>query len=103
MTAVEKLQERYEIGQNIFEQLFKLTDVELKEKISSICGEQINSFNSDILSNGSEVTRTIKNEIPNNIDIYYYSGISISAFGITYKPEHGEGRKIVDFGKHFKL
>lgn len=103
MTAVEKIKERYEIGQKIFEQLFKLTDSELKEKISSICGEQLDSYNSEILAKGSDVTRIIKNEIPKKITIYYYSGISISAFGITYQPEHGEGRNLVDFGKHFKL
>jgi len=82
-------------------EFFALSDKEIKEKLLSIVGDD--DKYSHILEDNSTVTRNIVNETPSNIVVSFYDSISISAFGISYSPEHGEGTTLVKFNKHFKL
>lgn len=95
------IQELYDIGRPIFFEIFKLKDSDLKEKLKSILGEEDKYEN--LFSETSVVERKIKNDLPQDITISYYDSFSISPFGINFKREHGEGKTLVKFNKHFKL
>lgn len=101
--SLEEMKKQYEIGSKILEQIFQLSDVEIKEKLKSICGNKTPEYAQDLFEKDSAVERVIKNEKPYSISIYCYNSIEIGAFGISFKPEHGEGCSLVDFNEHFKL
>lgn len=89
----------FEIGQKIFEQLFALSDNELKEKLISIT----DGNHMDILTSNCDCIRTIKNSIPQKIEFWYYDGLEVNWFGVHILPEHGSSKTIVNFNSHFKL
>jgi hypothetical protein len=92
---------QFEEGFPIFEKLFNLNSVELKNKLKEICGEEFSADN--LFSESSHVTKTIVNDRPQEVVVDFYDTISISPIGINYQPEHGESRKIVSFNKFFVL
>ncbi len=95
-------QKQYEIGYPIFEQLFKLSDKDLKVKLLSILNG--NEGCEEILkAKNSGVTKEIHNEKYRNIKISFYDYIDILPFGIYYHPEHGTAKSIIKFNEHFKL
>ena len=105
MSEEKSIEERYQFGLPIVAAFFKLSDAEIIDKLKSICGRQLKSLKGyDILEEGaSNVTRMIKSEKPSDITISYYGNIKIHPFGITYNPEHGEGKTLIEFNEHFKL
>lgn len=103
MSTLEEFQVQYETGYKVFEKLFQLSDKELKEKLKSIIGSDLDKWNDGILGNDSGVERKISNEKYKEITICFYDWISISPMGIYYHPEHGEARKMIEFNKHFAL
>ena len=97
-------QEKYDIGYPIFSELFQLKDLELKEKLKDIIGEELKNQESlYILNPNTGVTREIHNEKYRKITIEFYNWIEITPFGIDYHPEHGRSQVIRLFDKHFKL
>ena len=96
---LKKLEEEYKIGQEIFEQLFKLNDADLKEKLIDITEDN----HKEILTNACDCVRTITNEISNKIRFSYYDSLEINWSGITIHPEHGMAYNIVKFNKYFKI
>lgn len=99
MTSIEKIRENYEIGNEIFQILFKLNDEELKTKLLSI----LDNDKLDILNHNPDVIRTIRNEDPFSISIAFYDTLIIDWSGIDFKPEHGPAYPLIKFNKHFKL
>ena len=97
----KSIQEKYDEGLIILKQFFALSDKEIKEKLLSILGDE--DKYSDILGDGSQIKRTIINENPTEIVIYFYDMITIGLFGISYSSEHGVDSIIVKFNGHFKL
>lgn len=103
MSHLDEMKERLEIGVPILNELFKLNSKELKEKIRSILGDVwISEHCSGIIENGS-VTKTLTDDEPKRIQIFYYDEIEITWYGIWWKPEHGTQTCIKEFDKHFKL
>jgi len=92
------IMKKYEYGLTILNDLFKMSIPEFKEKLLSI----LNSTYDEIVKNG-RVEKITSNDIPECINIYFYDKITISPFGIDYKPEHGESRNLISFNQHFKL
>lgn len=87
------------------QELLKLNDDELREKIRSICGNLITSLNlrDNMLDSSSLVIRTIQNMLPKSILFASYDSIEITPFGIQYEHEHGRCIYLVEFNKHFVL
>ena len=100
MKTREDLIKDVEIGTKIFIELFELLDEDLKIKLKSIID---NNVGLDILKDNPDIFRSIRNEEPENIKIWFYDGLIIDWSGISIKPEHGPEYKIVKFNKHFKL
>jgi len=100
---IEDYKKAYEIGLPIFLELFKLSDSDLKDKLKSILRSKLDSRNMDLFDKTSPVTRIIKNENPEKILIEFYDWIEIYPLGISFHPEHGKSRQIIDFDEHFKL
>lgn len=94
------IEEKYEIGLNILRELFSIPSFDLKIKIKEICGDLIPI---DFSFDESNLHKLSIDDVPNKIEIWYYSNIIIDAFGIYYKPEHAAGFQIIEFNKHFKL
>ncbi len=100
MSHYSEFMENFMAGIPIFEKLFALPYKELLAKVQTLCGDQIP--NTYILIDG-HVVKTTTNDRPDEIRINFYDSITISPLGITYIPEHGNGRLIFDFGKYAKL
>jgi hypothetical protein len=99
-TQLDKIQEHYEAGKPIFQELFKLPDKELKEKLKELCGD-----NKTILTilNKGDCKRIIVNEIPNEIDFCFYDELKITWYGTVLVYEHGNNHIHRKFDKYFKL
>lgn len=95
----EELMKSIDTGKAILNELFSMNDADLKAKVSEIVGHEYDK----ILKHNCECIRTIKNEKPNKIEFWYYDGLLIQWFGISYQPEHGPEKLIINFDKFFKL
>jgi len=95
----EKIIREVEEGRKTFFPLFDMSDEELLNKLKEITGDEYDDF----WDNKPTVRRIIENEIPNKIEIWFYNHIEISWIGIWYYPEHGAGREVRKFDKHFNL
>lgn len=93
--------ERYEIGQPIFEQIFKMSDAEIKSKLKDM--DFVRDIDDSMFGDKVSVTRVIKNEKPYEISIEFYDTITVNWMGVSFKPEHGPGFELIKFGKNFKL
>ncbi|MEK6829092.1 MAG: hypothetical protein AABY15_03115 [Nanoarchaeota archaeon] len=102
MSIVEKIKEQLEFGTPILEKLFKMPSAELKSKLTEICESRLSERELEVIKEG-RVYKTSVNDEPDKIEIWSYDGITIGALGISYKPEHGSSKKIVEFDKFFKL
>jgi len=99
MLHLKDIEEKYKIGQKIFEQLFKLSDAELKTKLLDL----LNGEDNDILTNNCTCKRIIENEVPSEINFWFYDGIKVNWSGVTMVSEHGQESKVIKFNKNFKL
>lgn len=96
------IEEKYKIGRPIFEKLWGLKDIDLKEKLKDICKDYKNVV--DLLNNKNvKCIRTIHNEVPYDIRFNFYDNVEIFWLGIYYRSEYGENRNIKRFDEHFKL
>ena len=99
MSKVDECIEKYEIGKEIFNSLFNLSDDEIKEKLISILEPKY----TEIFKYGYSCKRIIIDSEPECIEFYFYDTIKINYLGITYIPEHKSDNLIVQFNKNFKL
>ena len=95
----EELEKMIDYGYSIVNDLFKLSDKDLKLKIKSIVEEKYH----EIIDNTTTVRRTIENEKPTKIEIFFWDSLTIEWYGIEYKAEHGSPKRIREFDKHFTL
>lgn len=101
ITLAEKYQKEYEIGFTIFMKLFQLKKDNLIKVMKYIFKDNKSVLR--ILDNIPRVIKIIDNDIPNEITINCYDGITINYFGVTYKPEHGAINLILKFDEFFNL
>lgn len=101
MTALENFEESYKIGFETFHKIFNLEKQSLILLIRDIFKDDQNVNNA--LDDIASVEKIIVDDTPSKISIYAYSTIIIDAFGISYKPEHGFEKRILNFNKYFKL
>lgn len=99
--TTEKIQALHDIGMPILKSLFELNSADLRGKIKEIVGNRLPGY--DHLFCSGTVTKITVDDSPNKILIQYYDTITITWLGITFKPEHGTVRDIVDFDKFFTL
>jgi superfamily II helicase len=102
MSSLEEFSKRRDYGLPVMEALMQMGDSEIRKKVRSICGDKIPDADL-ILGPSSGVVRTIRSEKPDKIEIAYYDVITITPYGISFKPEHGDRRELVAFGPHFVL
>jgi len=100
MNSIEKLKEQYVIGQQIFEELFKMSDNDVKLKLIDILGE---NGHMQVLNNNYTVRRVIENEVPKYIKFEFYDQVKVDYQGIHLVGEHGTEFLSVKFNKYFKL
>ncbi len=104
MTRLEEIVEQMEkYGFPILNELFKLNSKEIKETVRDILTpEWFDSKCGGMLSDGT-VIKTIEDDQPKKIEIWFYDGIEITWSGIYYLPEHGDRKCMRDFDKYFRL
>lgn len=100
MSIVEDIEKRYNIGQPILKKIFDMDYLAIKGILLKICNS--NEAAKEVITNGF-VYKSSRNDEPQSIEICSYSCVSVSVFGVYYKPEHGEKKLIVEFGEFFKL
>lgn len=101
MTLSEKYEQQYEIGFPMFEKLFQLKKDDFIRVMKDIFQDDKSVL--EILENKPSVVKTLRNDEPEKITIYFYDGIEIDYTGVSYKPEHGSPTKILKFDKFFNL
>ena len=99
MTSREDVLKRYDKGLVILAQLFEMKKPELLAKLKSICGSKVPEH----MFEGSTTKKTSSDDVPENIEIWHYDCLRVSPFGVTFEPEHGDSRDIIDFNDHFVL
>lgn len=101
MTKEQKFMEDYNIGQNIFKKLYDLK----KEDFIIIMKDmfQDNKNVMEILEDNPKLNKTLIDDTPQTICIYYYSSLEINWSGVKYKPEHGESKTLIKFDKYFNI
>jgi len=57
----------------------------------------------EILKDNPKLNKTLIDDTPQTINIYYYSSIEINWSGVKYKPEHGESKTLIKFDKYFNI
>lgn len=101
MTLEQRYKEQYEIGFPIFEKLFQLKKDDFIKVMKDIF--QDNKSIMEILENNPQVIKTLNDDVPEEIQIYYYSGILVNYTGVKFKPEHGTFKMILKFDKFFNI
>ena len=92
--------EQYSIGFPIFQKFFDMPKADLLKILAEICGDNISP---ETLEKSSKVYKESIDDVPNNIKICSWDTLEISPFGINFKSENGQNKKIVEFNKFFKL
>ena len=82
---VTMIKARYKFGQPIVNAFFKLSDIEIKNKLKSIVGDKVS--NKYLFDDNSIVSRTIRNEENEKIEVDFYDA--------SYN--------LVEFNEHFKF
>ena len=98
--SLEKtIKSKWDKGYPKFEKLFNSSSAEIQEKLSSC------KFQEDIIKSLKEkqfsVIKEIHDDVPWEINLWYYDKIAITPFGIQFKPEHGPVQDIADFSVDF--
>lgn len=95
------LDEKYNIGNAIFQKLYNLNDSELINKLTEICYNHKNAVK--ILESKPKVKRIIVDGELEEIKIYNWCEVSVMYYGISFNPEHGPRTQIIYFDKFFNL
>jgi hypothetical protein len=96
---LEKIEKQINHGNKILEELFKLSDKEIKVKIKDIIDKRFH----DIVNNAAIIRRIIEHERPVKIEIYFWDKLIIEWFGIDFESEYGNKKRIREFDTHFVL
>jgi hypothetical protein len=83
----------YDKGFPTFKKLFDMSDKDLRIKMKQLVGNEISNFFIDM----TDITRHIKNEVPNEINFGNYGLLRIDAYGITHVPEYGPTKSLMVF------
>lgn len=97
MTTIERIEKQYETGHPIFCKFFELNSKDMKKKLQEMFDDKRIV---DVIENGT-ITKTLKDDIPYNIEINYYARIEISFLGIEFFPEHYGSKMLVEFTSNF--
>ena len=92
--------ELYNIGFPIFQKFFEMPKPELLKVLREICGDNVSP---ETLEDSSSVRKEIIDDVPNSLKVCSWDTLEISPFGIHFRSEHGNSKKIVEFNKFFKL
>lgn len=96
-------EKQFKEGFPVFEKLFNMKNPELKAKVKEIVSGHLNESQLDVITDGG-VIKKIQDDEPTDIEFWYYNScLSITPFGIHFKPEHGTARKLLAFDKFFQL
>jgi len=88
-----------ECGQSIFEDLFLLTDEQLKTKLVTI----LHGNHCGVLGHKCSCVRTIRDMVPEKIEFNFYDVIMVNKSGVFIYPEHGSHYQLIRFDKFFTL
>lgn len=94
---IENIEQNIKIGQEILNQLHAMSDKEIMEWLKELLP------NVSMLDNKPVCERLIRNEKVHSITVSVWDVVEIGCLGISFKPEHGYPKRVVEFNKHFKV
>lgn len=97
-SVVSEIENKYKQGMVHLTKLFAMPKDQLIEVVKRIVGDKVPNH----VFEGS-VKKISDDDVPDKISIRFYDSIEIGAFGISYQPEHGTSRSIVDFNEFFTI
>lgn len=101
MTLEEKYREQHEVGFPIFEKLFNLKKDDFIKVMKDIFHDNKNII--QILENNPSAIKTLRDDEPDVINIYFYDSMEITYSGVRYIPEHGSSTMVLKFDKFFNI
>lgn len=101
MTLVRDFKEQFEVGFPMFKKLFELNRNDFITVMKEIFHD--NKSVMEILEGSNNITKTIRNDTPEEISVEYYNSISINFLGVYYKPEHEVQTKLINFDKFLNI
>ena len=101
LTLEQKYKEQYEAGFPVFDKLFQLKKDDFIKVMKDIF--QDNESVMGILENKPRVVKTLNDDEPEEMQIHFYSSISVNYAGVRFKPEHGSSEMILKFDKFFNV
>jgi hypothetical protein len=91
----------WEVGYPHFEKLCKMNSKEIKDKLKSILSGL--DIPEHLFDDSAAVKIIISDDTYIGMEVWCYDHLSVSPFGITYIPEHGESRTVLKFTEHFVI
>jgi len=85
----------YDVGFPIFKKLFDLKKDDFITVMKCIFSENEDVL--EILNSNPSVNKKLRNDEPQEISVFFYSGIKITYFGVDFQPEHGSASTILRF------
>lgn len=92
MSELEILQQEHKEMQPIFEKLFMLPSIKIREIVQKVLGERLNISSYDI-------EKVSRNDRPSKIEIYYWDKVVINWCGVDIEYEHGDKLKVCSLRK----
>ena len=102
--TADTYKERYAQGLPILQALFALPAAELKRRLKEfLTGIAAPEARYKMLDEkGAVVEKTSHDDVPVKISINWYDCLKITAFGISYEPEHGGGKGLTGFDDRYR-
>lgn len=99
MSLEEKYKQQYELGFPIFEKLFQLKRDDLIKVMNDVFQDENHILG--LLNNNPTIVKTLRDDEPEEIKVYFYDVLRITYCGIEYKPEHNSPNMILKFDRFF--
>lgn len=97
--TTRNFEKEWEDGLPIFTKLFEMNRTELVDALKRIVPEDYRH----VLQHDPVVDKITRNDKPFKIEVSFYDSLYINPFGITYKSEHGEGKRVSSFWRGMKV
>jgi len=101
MTNLEKLSQRYDIGNKIFQKFAGKNTAQTKDILIKILPETYKGIDIHSLISSGSCYKKFRDDGLTDLDICFYDKIHIQFDGISFVPEHRSAEMLIQFDNNF--
>lgn len=101
MTALEKMLQKYDIGNKIFQTFAGKNTAQIKEILIKILPETYKGINLHSLVSSGSCYKTFQEDKLTELNICFYDTIQIKLDGVSIIPEHRSAEMLIPFDNNF--